>query len=101
MGLILGCVGVTIVVQVIDCTTEAAFDISTATTKQIVITYPSSKTQVKTASFQTDGHDGRLTYTTGDGDLDEPGIYSVHAHLIMPTFSGPTSEQYFELRGIL
>lgn len=101
MSILIGSVGIVLEVQVIDSTTESAFDISTATVKQFVITYPSGKSLTEDASFKTTGADGRLTHTTTVGELNESGMYYIHAYIEMPSFSGPTSDQCFEVRGTL
>lgn len=46
-----------------------ALDISGVSTKQIKIKQLDGETKTRAASFETDGTDGVLTYTTAAGDL--------------------------------
>ncbi len=71
-------------------------DISTATTKRILITQPDDTVLTKTASFSTDGTDGILTYTTIAGDLVE-GTSSMRAYIDMPSYTGNTISENFEV----
>lgn len=60
-------------------------DISGATTKDIFLKKPVSSTVLtKSGAFSTDGTDGKLRYSTINGDLDEVGVWEVQAHLINP-----------------
>lgn len=56
---------------------NVVIDISTATTKQIILKKPSGATLTKTASFVTDGSDGLISYLTISGDLDEVGTWKI------------------------
>jgi hypothetical protein len=40
---------------------------------------------VKTATFVTNGTDGKIKYTTIAGDLDRPGTWKVQAIVTLPT----------------
>ncbi len=73
-------------------------DISTATTKRILITQPDGTVLTKTASFDTDGTDGVLTYTTIAGDLDlDGGTHRMRAYIDMPSYTGNTISENFEV----
>jgi len=60
-------------------------DISTATTKQIILQKPDGSTVLKTATFETDGTDGVLTYTIASDDIDESGQWKAQAIVVLST----------------
>lgn len=60
-------------------------NISTATTKQIVLRPPKGDDLTKAASFSTDGSDGFIEYTVASGDLNKPGNWKVYAKIVMPS----------------
>ena len=70
--------------QVTITETDAAVDISTATTLQVILKKPSGPEVTKTASLLNTGTDGILHYTTVSGDIDEKGEWSYRAKV---TFS--------------
>jgi len=59
-------------------------DISSATTKQIILQNPSLTGGAFAAAFTTDGTDGRLQYTTTVNDLDESGVWQIQAYVVTP-----------------
>jgi len=68
-------VGTQLVVTVKD--DGAIVDISSATSLIIVLKKPDQTTQNKTAILYSDGTDGKMTYSTILGDLDQPGNYKI------------------------
>lgn len=66
----------------------SVLDISSATTKNIIIEKPDDTIITASGSFITDGTDGLLYYRTNSTDLNLEGIYNVQAYLIMPDFTG-------------
>lgn len=76
-----GDVGTTLLVTVKDG--DSAVDISGASTKQIIIKKPSGSTLTKTASFSTDGTDGKMSYTIILGDLDEAGTHQLQGKVVI------------------
>jgi hypothetical protein len=62
----------------------SAYDISGATTKQIIFKKPDHTLVTKDAEFVTDGTDGVIKYTTVDGDLNIPGKWALQAYLVTP-----------------
>jgi len=68
---------------------SSAVNISTASTKQILITKPSGTKMTKTATFNSDGSDGKIYYTVIADDLDEVGTYQLQGKVIISdgTFS--------------
>lgn len=55
--------------------------IGSYTTKQFIFEKPSGNLVTKTASFYTDGSDGKLYYTTLSGDLDEEGAWKLQVYI--------------------
>ena len=53
----------------------AVVNVSTATTKQIILKKPSGTKLTKDASFFTDGSDGIITYTTVRGNVEVARLY--------------------------
>lgn len=56
-------------------------DLSGATVKQIIFHKPDSSLLTKTATLYTDGTDGKIYYTTLDGDLDQEGLWKIQAYV--------------------
>jgi hypothetical protein len=57
-------------------------DISSATVKEIYFEKPDGTTLTKTASFETDGTDGKIYWTTSAaGDLDIEGMWKIQAKI--------------------
>ena len=55
-------------------------DLSSASPKSLLLLKPDGETYVeKSASFHTDGTDGKIHYVTQTGDLDEEGIWRIQA----------------------
>lgn len=86
-------IGSTIELTIID--NGIIYDVSLATTKQIILKKPSGAVLTKTALFSSDGSDGKIYYIIVSGDLDEAGTYDVQAKLILPT--GTWSSQMTQL----
>lgn len=63
-------------------------DLSAATLKRIVLTKPDGNEMSRDAAFLTDGTDGGLAYTTVPGEMDQPGLWTVQAELVLGTWSG-------------
>jgi hypothetical protein len=51
-------------------------DLSSATTKTFLFGKPSGSVLTKSASFTTDGTDGKLYYTSIEGDIDSHGTWT-------------------------
>ena len=65
-------------------------DISTATDTTFLVQYPSGKTKTWTATPAVkDGVTRLLQYLTVADDLDEAGIYRIHAHVQLGAYDGP------------
>tara|TARA_Y100000310_G_C20365020_1_gene660753 strand:+ start:71 stop:379 length:309 start_codon:yes stop_codon:yes gene_type:complete len=62
---------------------SSAVDVSTASTKQIIIKKPSGTKITATATFSTDGSDGKIYYSAVADDLDETGSYKLQGKVII------------------
>lgn len=79
---------------------NAPLNISSASTKTIIIEKPDSTLVSASASFFTSGSDGGVDglivyYTTGSNILDQEGEYNVQAYLVLPDFTGYTTPVTF------
>lgn len=63
---------------------DAVLDISSATTKQLLFKKPDGTVVPKTASFFTDGTDGKLQYTSVSGDINAIGRWQLEPYVITP-----------------
>lgn len=72
-------------------------DISSATTKQIIFQSPSRIDKTKTASFYTNGSDGKLVYTLSSGDIDVDGLWKYQSKIIMPSGTWYTNIEEFRV----
>ena len=59
----------------------AAIDVSTAVVKYIYFQDPAGTIMQKTATFYTDGTDGKIQYTTVNGDIDEAGTWMIQGYV--------------------
>ena len=68
---------------------STAVNISSASTKQIIIKKPSGTKITANTAFSTDGTDGKMYYNTVLDDLDEAGTYQLQGKVILSdgTFS--------------
>ena len=88
-GVSLGAIGVKITITIVECDdagVETVVDISAATTMEIHYKKPDGSVVGSpwTAAFETDGTDGKLSYTTGSGDLDVAGWWQVQGRVVTP-----------------
>jgi hypothetical protein len=78
---------------------RAVRDISTATTIELLATRPSGASTTWTAVLDGDGTDGLVAYLTQADDLDEVGLWSIQAHVILADgseFHGPAGRMPVE-----
>ena len=92
-------IGVTLVVTITKDGT--AQDVSTATTKELIIRTPLGVTLPKAASFATTGSDGKIQYTTLAGDLATAGLYSIQAHVVYGSVDLHTEVSTFSVKANL
>jgi hypothetical protein len=62
---------------------SSAVNISSASTKEIIIQKPSGTKITATATFDSDGTDGKIHYVTVADDLDEAGSYKLQGKVII------------------
>ena len=62
---------------------SSAVDISSATTKELIIKKPSGTKLTKATSFNTDGTDGKMIYNIASDDLDEAGSYKLQGKVVI------------------
>jgi hypothetical protein len=67
----------------VDCETSLPLDISTAIGKVIVLRGPSTRLE-KTASFVTDGTDGKVTTMIGTNEILPAGEWFIQAVITFP-----------------
>lgn len=89
-------IGVKLRVTIVD-DDDAAIDISAATTKQIVLKKPNGDILTKTASFEADGSDGIIYYTTISGDLDAIGTWKIQGIVIISSYTYHSSIESFKV----
>lgn len=62
-------------------------DVSDTTTRTLYFGRPDGSTFARSAVFTNDGTDGKIEYTTADGDLDVAGTWSIQAYVVNPAGS--------------
>lgn len=88
-----GDVGTVVTLEIQGCVNGSlqVLDVSTATVKQIIFSSPTGVASAKTATFATDGKDGKIRYTLAEGDLNAPGQWTLQGYIEMPAWQGHTS----------
>ena len=82
----------------IDTDTDAAADISGYTDSQLMIfTDPAGTETSETAAFDTDGSDGIITFTPGDGYFDTAGDWFVRGRVTTTTATLSTQNFSFKV----
>jgi len=73
-----------------------AVDISSASTKSIILTAPDATKTTYAGTFITDGTNGQLRYTTVTGDIDQAGHWHLQGKVIITagTFSSSVEDFY-------
>jgi len=94
-------IGTVIRVRIIDEATDAALDVSDATTKQIIFKKPDNVSVTKTAVFTTDGSDGYIQYVTVADDLDVAGTWKVQGKVVSGLYTNSSEIKRLEIRGNL
>lgn len=89
-------VGTVINVTITDVS-GTAIDISDATNKQIILQPEDGSNKTKSASFTTDGSDGKINYEISGGDIDEPGNWRVQSFIVTPAGSWSSSVDDFNV----
>jgi hypothetical protein len=93
-------VGDVITVTIYDPATDAALDISSATTLEYRLRKPDATVATWTAAFTNDGTDGKIYYATVAGDLDQTGVWLLEARVVDVAGDWRTKTQIqFRVRG--
>jgi len=81
--------GTLFLITINDCVggVSTPMDLATASSMSIVLKSPSGISSTKTATLNSDGTDGKIEYTTVDGDLNEVGTWRMQAIVNFPTTS--------------
>lgn len=76
-------IGTVVLVTVKDCVsgTSTVLDLSSATSLELIFKSPSGTSVTQTASLYTDGSDGKIYYTSVDGDFDEVGTWRIQCKI--------------------
>lgn len=73
-------------------------DISSATvTKEVIFEKPDGTILTKTASFVTDGVDGKLQYVTVSSDIDVAGIWKLQGKVVLTAGTYKSSMHEFRV----
>ncbi|MAK37644.1 MAG: hypothetical protein CMC15_15910 [Flavobacteriaceae bacterium] len=88
-------VGTTLIGTVLD--SGVAVDISSASSIQMLIKKPDQTTLTKTASFNSDGTDGKMKYVTISGDIDQAGNYKIQGKVVLGTATYFSSVSTFKV----
>jgi hypothetical protein len=78
-----------------------AVDVSTATTKQIVLMSPADTELARAATFSTDGTDGKLYYVSTALDLTVAGLWERQVYVVMPSGTWHSDISTFVVHGNL
>jgi DUF4097 and DUF4098 domain-containing protein YvlB len=81
----IGDVGTRFLFTIQDCDDVNPLDVSTASSIEIIFKKPDSSTLTVTATFLTDGTDGKVYYDTVAGDIDQVGRWQVQGKVTFPT----------------
>jgi hypothetical protein len=95
-GIHVGDIGTQFRVTVQDCN-STAINISDATETYIIFKKPDGSTVTKTATFLTDGSDGKIRYTAASGDLDTVGSWKIQSYIVTPSGSWHSEFETFKV----
>ena len=84
---------VQLVVDIVDINTGEPVPLQTATNMQIGVLYPDFSSAIFTATLYTDGSDGKIVYTTQQGDLSESGLYKIQGTATIGGIQQPWSRE--------
>ena len=81
-----------------DPCTEAVASLTGSTSMQMFIKQPDGDLLTRTASFVTDGSDGKIHYVTVTGDFDESGEYGLQGKVVSSAGSWRTEIEYIKVQ---
>lgn len=76
---------------------DEVLNISTASSKSIILKKPDGELTTFTASFLTDGTDGGIYYDTVSGDLDQSGVYKIQGLILIDGGTYKSSIEIFKV----
>lgn len=76
-------------------------NIQSATAITYLMKKPDETVSELTAAFDTNGTDGKVTYTYIAGDLDQVGLYEIQVKVVSVTWTGISSSYFFTVRDTL
>jgi hypothetical protein len=78
-------IGTVFLVTVNDCVsgTASPLDLTGATDLKLIFKSPAGTRYEKSALYDSDGSDGKIKYTTVDGDLNEVGTWRIQAYIVL------------------
>ena len=80
---------------------DEAKNIAGASALTYLLKKPDETVVELTASFDTNGTDGKVIYAFVAGDLDLVGLYEVQVKIVTATWTGITSSYFFTVRDTL
>lgn len=92
-----GDVGTVVTLTIYEDDETTVVDVSAAATKTIYVKKPSGTKDSWTASFTTDGSDGKIYYTTTTGDIDETGTWLVQGYVEIGTSKYYSTRESFRV----
>jgi len=76
---------------------SSAVDLSSANSMDLIFKKPDLTTLTKEASFVNSGTDGKIKYSTQSGDLSVTGVWTLQAHVTLPTGNWRSDIGQFEV----
>lgn len=73
----------------------AIVDLSLSSSKEIIFLKPDLSSHTKTASFVTDGVDGKISYIATSGDLEQDGWWKIQGRVTFSTGVWSTNTTQF------
>ena len=90
-----GDIGTKLLVTITD--NDAIVNISSASSLYIFIKKPDGSILTRSGTFETNGTDGKMYYTTVSGDIDTAGSYKLQGRVILANGSFYTSTVTFKV----
>ena len=73
----------------------AVVNLASSLTKEIIFLKPDLSSHTKTASFVTDGSDGKIYYTAASGDIEQDGFWRIQGRVTFASGSWSTNTTQF------
>lgn len=89
-------IGTVLRLTMLDCD-EVILPINDATVKEIILKKPDKTVITRTASFTTNGIDGKIEYITVLDDLDIKGTWNIQGRIVTPSGEWKSSIAKFKV----